>query len=216
LLPIIEIGGWSAPTYAVVYAVVYALAVLIAGLLAWRRLERLGADAARWRAGLPFVILALLLGLFLPAWVESQARSWLTGQPPEPIHIRVYYALGCAMLAVLLYVRLHRLDLLAALDTLLPVFALGNSIARVGCVAAGCCNGRAGEVLSTLTRYEPPRFLAEDFTGPARCAVISPTSSPRPPAGRSPSSARRLRSWGWPGCSPASSVGCWVGASGSA
>jgi len=138
MLPVLRIGGWSAPTYAVVYA----LAVLVAGSLAWRQLGRLGADAPRWRAGLPFVVLALLLGLFLPAWVESHVRGWLTGQPPQPATIRVYYALGSALLAVLIYVRLRRLDPLAGLDTLLPVFALAYSLGRLGCLAAGCCGGR--------------------------------------------------------------------------
>jgi len=138
MLPVLRIGGWSAPTYAVAYV----LAVLVAGSLAWRQLGRLGADAPRWRAGLPFVVLALLLGLFLPPWIEGYVRGWLTGRPPQPTAIRVYYGLGSALLAVLLYVRLRRLDLLAGLDTLLPVFALAYSLGRLGCLAAGCCGGR--------------------------------------------------------------------------
>jgi phosphatidylglycerol:prolipoprotein diacylglycerol transferase len=57
------------------------------------------------------------------------------------------------VLTVLLYARRCRLDLLAALDNLLPVFALAYSLGRLGCLAAGCCGGRPTE--AALSLYFP-------------------------------------------------------------
>src|SRR5947209_7911921 len=48
-----------------------------------------------------------------------------------------------AVLAVVLYARLKKLQLWKVFDVLAPSLALGYSFGRVGCLLNGCCYGRA-------------------------------------------------------------------------
>jgi phosphatidylglycerol:prolipoprotein diacylglycerol transferase len=53
-----------------------------------------------------------------------------------------YGGLVGALLATVVYTRGKRLPLLRAADALVPGLALGHSLGRLGCYAAGCCWGK--------------------------------------------------------------------------
>lgn len=137
MFPELHIGRLVLPTYAVMYA----LAAFAGGASAYLRMRQQPGSRSHQRTALLLMIAATLTGLFLPAWVVSQAASLISGQPPEPVRMRVYFGLACGLLAVYLYCRRYRLPLLEPLDRLIPSFALAFAIARVGCLAAGCCGG---------------------------------------------------------------------------
>lgn len=123
------------------------------GCLALWRLVGVSGDPHLRRTGLLVTVAAILCGLFLPSLVETRLESLLTGLPPGPVVIRVYYGLGLGLLAAVIYSRLHRLNVLEAVDRAIPAFALGFSIARLGCLAAGCCGG--AETASPLGLFLP-------------------------------------------------------------
>jgi prolipoprotein diacylglyceryltransferase len=133
MLPVIVFGAWKISTYALLYT----LAALVGGSLGFWRLR----DAAAWRSGVLLTLAAIFLGLGLPSFIENHLNSLLTGQPAGPLQVRVYYGLGLGLLAFYVYCRARRLSVLKPLDRLVPAFALGYSLARLGCLAAGCCGG---------------------------------------------------------------------------
>lgn len=138
MLPVLHLGPFTIATYPLLYA----LGVLVGGTLAYGKLRNRPGDPAHQRNAVLLMIAAILVGLYLPAWLVSQAAGLLSGNPPEPVRMRVYYGLACGLLAVVLYCRKYRLPLLAPLDETIPAFALGFAIARLGCLAAGCCGGQ--------------------------------------------------------------------------
>ena len=152
MLPVLTIGSLHIATYPLLYS----LSFLVGGCLALWRLERLPGDPRLHRTVLVVTVAAILAGLFLPSLLETRLESLLTGQPPGPVVIRVYYGLGLGLLAAFIYSHLHRLNLLEALDRGIPAFALGFSIARLGCLAAGCCGGAV--TTSALGLYLPDQY----------------------------------------------------------
>lgn len=152
MLPELQIGRLVLPTYAVMYA----LAAFIGGTSAYLRMRQRPGSRSHQRNALLLMIAATLTGLFLPAWVVSQAVSLVSGQPPEPVRMRVYFGLASGLLAIYLYCRKFHLPLLEPLDRLIPSFALAFGIARAGCLAAGCCGGMPTS--SWIGMYLPNEF----------------------------------------------------------
>ncbi len=146
MFPQFLIGNWTVHTYPLMYS----LAFLVAGMLCIRQVGQLGADGRKWQKGVLIILLAVLTGLFGLAWLENLARGWITGGPPEPVVIRVYYGLACGILATTLFARKEKLSVLPALDRLMSCFALGFAIARVGCLSAGCCGGAETESIFSM------------------------------------------------------------------
>ena len=137
MLPNLQLGSWTVSTYALMYT----LAFIAAGSLGMYRLGTLQTGGREWRRAVPYLLIAVLAGLFGLAWLEANIRSMLTGLSVDSIFIRVYYGLVGGMLAMLIYARMQKLPLLPATDQMVSCFALGFAIARVGCLAAGCCGG---------------------------------------------------------------------------
>lgn len=137
MLPHLQLGSWTVSTYALMYT----LAFIAAGSLGMYRLGTLQTGGREWRRAVPYLLIAVLAGLFGLAWLEANIRSMLTGLSVDSIFIRVYYGLVGGMLAMLIYARMQKLPLLPATDQMVSCFALGFAIARVGCLAAGCCGG---------------------------------------------------------------------------
>lgn len=138
MLPYISLGSLQISTYALMYT----LGFLVAGSLVLQNIPPEPKIAHIRRNALIITVIFILVGLFVPAVIESFIRSWITGQPPQEIAIRVYYALGAGLLACFLYLRKHNINFLAEVDRTIPFFALGFGIARCGCLGAGCCCGR--------------------------------------------------------------------------
>jgi phosphatidylglycerol:prolipoprotein diacylglycerol transferase len=135
MLPVLAIG----PVEIGTYRLMYTLAILIGGAVAYLRLPEAAHDA-RLRRGVLLTILGIILGLLLPGLLVN-AGLWLHDLPPAPTPIRVYTGLGLGLVFALVWSRAERVALLPLTDRALPAFALGYAIARIGCLAAGCCGG---------------------------------------------------------------------------
>ncbi|HPH97327.1 MAG TPA: prolipoprotein diacylglyceryl transferase [Anaerolineaceae bacterium] len=136
MLPFIQLGPWSVSTYALIYS----LAFVIGGSLAYHRLGRAVERPEVLRNSLLLTIPGILIGMLLLAWAEAGLGYLITGQP-QTATIRVYYGLALAVVLARIYA--HRLKISSRLlgDRVLPAFALGFAIARLGCLANGCCGG---------------------------------------------------------------------------
>lgn len=149
MFPTIQLGTLALNTYSLMYS----LAFIIGGLLALDRVKGDTREDHLYRNSLVLLVVFVLVGLFLPSYAESYIRSWITGQPRETPHMRVYYGLTMGLLACLLYLRHVKLSFLHLMDRAIPVFGLAFAIARVGCLGAGCCGGAATS--SPLGMYAP-------------------------------------------------------------
>lgn len=149
MLPVIHIGPFSVVTYGLVYA----LAALAGGSLAFWRMRHISARVSTWRLQILLVVTAIVVGLFLPGLIQTRIESLLTGQPPAPIQMRVYYGLAFGIAALLILTRINHRDPGSRLDQLAAPFALAYAIGRLGCLAAGCCGG--SETGSFLSMYLP-------------------------------------------------------------
>jgi phosphatidylglycerol:prolipoprotein diacylglycerol transferase len=135
MLPVLALGPIEIGTYRLMYT----LAILVGGSVAYLRLPQAARDA-RLRRGVLLTILGIILGLLLPGLLVN-ADLWLHGLPPAPTPVRVYAGLGLGLVFAWTWSRIERVALLPLTDRALPAFALGYAIARVGCLAAGCCGG---------------------------------------------------------------------------
>lgn len=149
MFPTIQLGPLALNTYSLMYS----LAFIIGGLLALGRVKGNAREDHLYRNSLVLLVVFVLVGLFLPSYAESYIRSWITGQPRETPHMRVYYGLALGLLACLLYLRHVKLSFLHLMDRAIPVFGLAFAIARVGCLGAGCCGGAV--TTSPLGMYAP-------------------------------------------------------------
>ena len=137
MLPSIHLGSLAISTYALMYG----LAFILGGVLVLNRFNGPTREDNQRRNALVVIVLFIFIGLFLPSTAESYIKSWISGQPREPAHMRVYYGLGLGLLAGLIYLRRVKLSFLSMADRAVPVFGLAFAIARLGCLAAGCCGG---------------------------------------------------------------------------
>jgi phosphatidylglycerol:prolipoprotein diacylglycerol transferase len=140
---LISIGSFYIPTYGVLVALGF-----LAGLFVTLRLAR--------RAGLPedkitnltvccaiagIVGAKLFMFLFdLPSYIADpgQIFSLETLQAAGVFH----GGLILALIAGILYMRKRHLPAFRTMDVFGPGIALGQSIGRIGCFAAGCCWGK--------------------------------------------------------------------------
>ncbi|HPN53363.1 MAG TPA: prolipoprotein diacylglyceryl transferase, partial [Anaerolineaceae bacterium] len=104
------------------------------------------------RNGLLLTIGGIAFGLFALAWLEAWVVTLITGQG-QVVFIRVYYGLAFGLLLGGVYIHRKGLPLLRLGDRVLPAFALGFAIARLGCLAAGCCGG--AETSAFWAMYTP-------------------------------------------------------------
>jgi phosphatidylglycerol:prolipoprotein diacylglycerol transferase len=148
MMPFIQLGTFQIPTYPLAYALAFALF----GAQAITGLGRLPLGE-KYQRGVALTMVAALAGLYLPGLFEAIIRSLATGRPAEISPMRVYYALGAGILTAVVYYRAHRLNIWLALDRLVTYFALAFSVARLGCLAAGCCGG--AETASGWGMYAP-------------------------------------------------------------
>ncbi len=70
------------------------------------------------------------------------------------------------------YVRKEKIPFLSAADVFAPGIALGHSIGRLGCFAAGCCYGRETHVPWAVTFHDP---FAAEFSGTPLNRPLHPT-----------------------------------------
>ena len=136
-------GNITLPTYGALMA----LAVMAALLLAMALAKRMGLDRDRiWTLGLLAVFSAIagskLFGLFAN-WSSFMASPRLLLSLPALQSQGVDYAgILLALLIAAAYLAYSRLPLLRTLDVVAPSLALGQGIASIGCLMAGCDYGQ--------------------------------------------------------------------------
>jgi phosphatidylglycerol---prolipoprotein diacylglyceryl transferase len=158
---LIELGPLALPTYGVLLAAAFLLALALGVRLARQE----GIDAERLTSLWVWFLLAGLIGakltLYMVDWrhyVENPAALLSTWRSAG-----VYYGgfLGAA-LAGYIFIRRHGLPLGRTVDVAAPSLALGQSVGRWGCLAAGCCYGTPTDVPWAITFTDP---RAHQFTG---------------------------------------------------
>jgi phosphatidylglycerol:prolipoprotein diacylglycerol transferase len=168
-----KIFGWtlSLPTYGTLLAIAFLTALWVAQ----KRARRLQVDPNTvtdlWIASLIAGVIGSKLLLYLlniedylahPAAILTSLRS-----------AGVFYGGLLAAIGVcVVLVRRRGLDGWQVGDVLAPAIALGQSIGRLGCFAAGCCWGRATSLPWAVT-FTNPR--AHEITGVPLGVPLHPT-----------------------------------------
>jgi len=139
MLPTLDIGPWTISTYSAIYA----LTLLVAGMYGFHRLlTGLELPSSVIMRGLLLSILGGFIGQYLIYGVIVIQHFLQSG---ELVWVRNSSFIGMLLGGVgmgALYCWKHKISLPRALDRVAPAFALGQAIARWGCLAAGCCYGK--------------------------------------------------------------------------
>jgi phosphatidylglycerol---prolipoprotein diacylglyceryl transferase len=77
-----------------------------------------------------------------------------------------------ALITAIWYLRKHKISFLSAADVIAPGLALGHSIGRLGCFAAGCCYGKPTDAPWGVVFTNP---LAREITGTPLGVKLHPT-----------------------------------------
>jgi phosphatidylglycerol:prolipoprotein diacylglycerol transferase len=139
MLPVLQIGELAIPTYGLVYVI----GIVLAALLAYHRLQRLGASQRDLLLATVLIFAAGALG----ATAGVQAIVWLQrmlapGVEPNWGGTSVLGLLAAGIPVSVVCCRVFRVPVGRAFDLGgLPV-PLGQAIGRLGCFAAGCCFGK--------------------------------------------------------------------------
>ncbi len=168
-----HLGKFFLPTYGFLVS----LGVLIGLWISVRNSERLGIDGDKaWNLG----ILVVLCGI-VGAKVLYVVNEWsyYSAHPSEIFSINTLQAGGvfsggllAAFLAAAWYVWRHHMPALGTCDAFAPGLALGHSIGRIGCFAAGCCYGKETHHWWGVTFHNP---LANSITGTPLGIPLEPT-----------------------------------------
>ncbi len=174
MLPFIHIGAARIPTYPLVYA----LAFFIFTSLSLAQVRGSDRYASRVRLGLLACAAAFMVGVYLPALVQLIIERLGPGQPSGPFEPRVYYGLAAAVLAgIWVNHGYPRVELIRNLDRFIIYMPLAYAVARLGCLAAGCCGG--AETDSILGMHAPDdhdqwanRYPTQLLSGGAQLALF--------------------------------------------
>src|SRR6202011_4144988 len=153
------------------------MGVLIGLWISVRNSERLGMDGEKaWNLG----ILVVLCGI-VGAKILYVINEWgyYAAHPAEIFSVTTLQAGGvfsggliAAFLAAWWYVRRHHMSALGTCDAFAPGLAIGHSIGRLGCFAAGCCYGKATDHFWGVTFTNP---LAQQLVGTPLGHALEPT-----------------------------------------
>ncbi len=135
---IFSIGSFFLPTYGVLVALGF-----LAGLWVTVRLaRRSGLDTEKITNLAVYVALGGLIGakllMIVFDWPDIQIFSISTLQAAGVFQ----GGLILALITAFVYIRHYKLPVLAVSDAFAPGVALGHSIGKLGCFAAGCCWGK--------------------------------------------------------------------------
>jgi len=131
------------PTYGLLVATGVLLGLAVSVSMARRQ----GIDPENtWNLGI-LVVLCGIIGAKVLLIVNDW--SYYTAHPSEIFSLGTLQAGGvfsggflAALIAAAWYIRRHHMPALATCDSFAPGLALGHSIGRIGCFAAGCCYGK--------------------------------------------------------------------------
>ena len=129
------------------YGVMYALAIVASFSWIFRESKKQGLSSSMV-SDLGFY---LILGSLIGSRVLYVMTDWhrYVDHPWDVFKVwqggLVFYGGFLGSVAVgWFYIRKHRLNFLQIADVFAPAIALGHSVGRLGCFAAGCCYGREG------------------------------------------------------------------------
>jgi phosphatidylglycerol:prolipoprotein diacylglycerol transferase len=157
MLPFVfHIGNFGLPTYGLLISLAFLAGLWIASRLG-RRLG-LNADAVM-NLGI-YAAIAGIVGAKL-LMILFDLRYFLDN-PSEIFSLNTFRAGGIfyggfilALVVAFFYMRRMNLPGLATADVFAPAVALGHSIGRVGCFAAGCCWGAPSHHFGAVTFTNP-------------------------------------------------------------
>jgi len=168
-----HIGNFALPTYGLLVA----LGVLT-GLIVITKLspsQGLNPDDT-WNLGV-LVVLAAIVGAKLLLIIND--FGWYSSHPREIFSLAMVQAGGvfyggviAALVTAAFYMRKHHMPALRTCDTFAPGLALGHSIGRLGCFAAGCCFGKPTNHWWGVVFTNP---LAHSISGTPLNVRIEPT-----------------------------------------
>jgi phosphatidylglycerol---prolipoprotein diacylglyceryl transferase len=145
-----DLGPWTLHTYGVLLAIAFLAGLWVAS---WQA-RKAGMDPARVTDMAVYVLIAGLVGAKLLLVIVEWKSYW--ANPRELWSVwqsgGVFYGglLG-ALPVAWWYSRRHALDGWKTADVLAPGVAIGQSLGRLGCLAAGCCHGRPADVPWAVT-----------------------------------------------------------------
>jgi len=174
MLPkLIEFGSFFLPTYGVLVALAFLVAIWVTSKLALRD----GLDPEKITNLAVYCAVSGLIGaklfMFLFDW-----RDYLSGARPifsiETLQAAGVYQGGLllAVITAAVYMRKNGLPGWITADAFAPGLAIGHSIGRLGCFAAGCCWGdRCDRPWAVVFRRED----AHELTGVPLNLPLHPT-----------------------------------------
>ncbi|MBU0491251.1 MAG: prolipoprotein diacylglyceryl transferase [Chloroflexi bacterium] len=137
MLPALHIGPWEIHTYATMIG----LAVIVVGLYAFHRLRQLDLPpGVIMRGGAP-IFLGGLLGGLLGYYIPRLPSLVLTGTLGEGEGFSIVWGVVGAIVVAVIACRHYQVSPGRAFDLGVVPCPLGQAIARLGCLAAGCCGG---------------------------------------------------------------------------
>jgi phosphatidylglycerol:prolipoprotein diacylglycerol transferase len=159
------------------YGALVAGGVLLGLWLAQRQAARAGLNPERvWNLGI-YMLLAALVGAKL--WLVFADWSYYVANPREILSLDTLLAGGVyyggfltAFVVAVLYARHFRLRFLGLADVYAAPLALGHTIGRLGCFAAGCCYGKPTTAAWGVTFTDP---YARSLVGTPLGVPLHPT-----------------------------------------
>jgi phosphatidylglycerol---prolipoprotein diacylglyceryl transferase len=170
---IFHYGRFFLPTYGLLVST----GVLLGLWISVRNAERIGIDGDKaWNFGI-LVVLSGIVGAKILYVVNDWA--YYSAHPKEIFTIGTLQAGGvfsggliAAFVVAAWYVWRNHLPPLGTCDAFAPGLALGHSIGRIGCFAAGCCYGKPTHHIWGVTFTNP---LAREITGTPLGIPLEPT-----------------------------------------
>jgi len=137
MLPTFHLGPWEIDTYVTMIGV----AVIVVGMVAFHRLRRLDLPpGVIMRGGAP-IFLGGLLGGLVGYYAPRLPSLVLTGTLGEGEGFSITWGIAGAAVVAVISCRHYKVSLGRAFDLGVVPCPLGQAIARLGCLAAGCCGG---------------------------------------------------------------------------
>jgi phosphatidylglycerol---prolipoprotein diacylglyceryl transferase len=168
-----QIGHFGIPTYGVLVA----LGVLVGLWISVRNSAKQGIKRENaWDFGIAVVLAGIVGSKLLYILVDWH---FYLEHPREIFSFATLQAGGIfsggligAFAVAAWYLRKHQMPALATCDAFAPGLAIGHSIGRLGCFAAGCCYGKATDHFWGVTFTNP---LAQQLVGTPLGHALEPT-----------------------------------------
>ncbi len=167
------IGSFSLPTYGVLVALGFLTGLYVASRLA----RSAGLDVDKVNNLGIYLALSAILGAKL--LLIAQNAGYYMQNPGRLFSLSslqaggVFYGgLLAALVVAVWYPRHVGLPVLQTADVFAPAVAVGHSIGRLGCFAAGCCWGKPSDAPWAVVFTNP---LAHDFVGVPLGIHLHPT-----------------------------------------